>query len=270
MKHRVGGPALIFIIVVMLAGAGAPLVCPHDPYLTDLSQKFLPMSLTYPLGTDHLGRCILSRLVYGVRPTLFYAFLAMLGTMGLGTLFGLAAGYFSNMVDDLIMALINILLSFPSQVMIFAIVALIGPDIKNVVIATIIIKWAWYARVIRTSVLKYKNANFILFSKVVGTRPSYILTKHILPNVAPELAVLATLDLGWSIINISTLSFLGLGVQPPTPEWGAMLSEAKQVIQVNPIQMFVPGLAITSVVIAFNLIGDTISEMFNPKEVHYE
>lgn len=270
LRHKSGGPAVIILFIFILGGLLAPWLAPNDPLQTDLSQKFSQISFEYPLGTDQLGRCILSRLIYGIRPTLFYAFIIMLGTMGLGTIFGLMAGYFSQIVDEIIMRVVDLLLSFPSQVMIFAIVAIIGTQIEQVVLATIIIKWAWYARVIRCSVLSHRNSNYVLFSKIIGSHPLYILRRHIMPNIAAELVVLATLDLGWAILNLSTLSFLGLGIQPPIPEWGAMMNEAKQVMQHNPIQMIVPGLAIITVVSSFNLLGDAISELFNPKEIVYE
>lgn len=270
IKHQTGGPALAFIALVVLAGIFAAMLSPNDPYATNLANKFANISWQFPLGTDQLGRCIFSRLVYGIRTTLFYAFIIMCGTMLIGTVLGIVAGYFSQIVDEIIMRVVDVLLSFPSQVMIFAFVALLGIDIWNVVIANIAIKWAWYARVIRGIVLRYRTQNFILFSQAIGSSPSYILKKHILPNIAAELAVLASIDIGWAILNISTLSFLGLGVQPPIPEWGAMLNESKQVIQINPLQIFIPGLAIMLLVSAFNLLGDAISELFNPKEITYE
>ena len=190
----------------------------------------------------------------------------MIGIIGLGLVMGLLAGYLKGFVDEVIMRIVDVMLSFPSQIMILAVIALLGVDIKNVIIANAFIKWAWYARMIRTTVLKYADANFVLFSKSIGSGTPYILVKHILPCIASELAVLATLDTGWAILNISTLSFLGMGVQAPMPEWGAMLSEAKNVMISRPEQMLVPGIAVMFLVAAFNLLGDCLRDAMDPKE----
>jgi len=190
----------------------------------------------------------------------------MLGTIGLGALMGLLAGYFRGWTDELIMRVVDVMLSFPSQIMVFAVVALLGVDVRNVILANVFIKWAWYARMIRTGVLKYRDRNFVLFSRCIGNRESFILGRHLLPSIASEMAVLASLDIGWAIINISTLSFLGLGVQAPTPEWGAMLNEAKNVLTTNPVQMLAPGIAIVILVTAFNLLGDALRDVLDPRE----
>ena len=219
-------------------------------------------------GTDQLGRCVLSRMLYGIQPTLGLALLTMIGTIGLGAFMGLLAGYFKGPIDEIIMRIVDVMLSFPSQIMVFAVVALLGIDVRNVILANVFIKWAWYARMIRTSVVQYRDCNFVQFSRCVGTSERFILCRHLLPSITADLAVLATLDIGWAIINISTLSFLGLGVQAPIPEWGAMLNEAKHVLTTNPIQMFVPGIAIVALVTAFNLLGDALRDVFDPKEVN--
>ncbi len=254
---------LIFIIIV---GIFPSFFAPNDPYENNLMEKFSSFNSKYPLGTDQLGRCILSRLIYGIKPTLGISFLVMVGTMTIGTFLGIISGYFLGIIDDLIMGIVNIVLSFPSQIMIFAVIALLGINIKNVILANILIKWAWYARMIRTGVIRYRNKNYVTFSKTVGMGNFYIFRKHIIPSIASELAVYITMDFGWSIINISTLSFLGLGVQPPTPEWGTMLNEAKSVIATNPVQMFAPGIAIIFVVTTFNLMGDMFRDYLDPKE----
>ncbi len=256
-----------FVVLVGLAGIFAPWLAPHDPYAGNIIEKFAPYSLNHPLGTDHLGRDILSRLIYGIRPTLFLSLVTMLATISLGTIMGLISGYFRGFVDEVIMRVVDMMLSFPSQIMIFAVIALLGVDVQNIIIANVLIKWAWYARMIRTSVLQYRDRNFILYSRTIGSSESYILGRHLLPSIFSELAVLASLDVGWTIINISTLSFLGLGIQAPLPEWGAMLNEAKNVLTVNPIQMLAPGVSIVVLVSVFNLLGDAIRDALDPKEV---
>jgi len=233
-----------------------------------LTAAFAGFSAEYPLGTDNLGRCILSRMIYGIRPTLGLAVLTMLGTIGLGALMGLLAGYFRGIPEEIIMRTVDVMLSFPSQIMVFAVVALLGINVQNVILANVFIKWAWYARMIRTGVMQHRDRNFVQFSRCVGTPERFILFRHLVPSIAADLAVLASLDVGWAIINISTLSFLGLGVQAPTPEWGAMLNEAKNVLTSNPTQMIVPGVAIVILVSAFNLMGDALRDVLDPKEVN--
>lgn len=267
MKNKFTLISIIFILIITILGIFAPVFAPNDPYENDILNKFAIYSLKYPLGTDHLGRCVFSRMIFGIRPTLFLSVLTMIGTIGLGTILGVLAGYFKGNIDEIIMRAVDIMLSFPSQIMILAIIALLGVDIANVIIANIFIKWAWYARMIRTNVVKYADKNFVQYSKCIGSGERFILIKHMLPCIASEMAILATLDIGWAILNISTLSFLGLGVQAPIPEWGAMLNEAKNVMTTNPIQMIAPGIAIVMLVGSFNFVGDSLRDAFDPKEV---
>lgn len=255
------------ILMIGLLGLLAPLVAPNDPYETDILNKFAGFSSAYPLGTDNLGRCILSRMIYGIRPTLGLSLLTMVGTIGLGACMGLLAGYFRGVPEEIIMRIVDVMLSFPSQIMVFAVVALLGINVQNVILANVFIKWAWYARMIRTGVMQYRDRNFVQFSRCIGTPERFILMRHLVPSIAADLAVLASLDVGWAIINISTLSFLGLGVQAPIPEWGAMLNEAKNVLTSNPSQMIAPGIAIVVLVSAFNLLGDALRDVLDPKEV---
>lgn len=266
-KNPIARICLIFIVAMVLIGIFAPLAAPNDPYANSILNKYKGPSWDYPLGTDNLGRCVLSRMIHGLRPTLFLSLVTMAGTIGLGLFMGILAGYMRGFIDEVIMRVVDVMLSFPSQIMILAVIALLGVDIRNVIIANVFIKWAWYARMIRTTVLKYTDANFILFSKSVKSGTPFILGRHILPCIASELAVLASLDTGWAILNISTLSFLGLGVQAPMPEWGAMLSEAKNVMMSRPEQMLVPGIAIMLLVAAFNMIGDCLRDAMDPKEI---
>ena len=267
IRNRTAVGTIGLVLIVALIGIFAPFIAPNDPYATDILNKFAGFSQQYPLGTDNLGRCILSRMIYGIRPTLGLAVLTMLGTIGLGALMGLLAGYFRGIVEEVIMRTVDVMLSFPSQIMVFAVVALLGISVQNVILANVFIKWAWYARMIRTGVMQYRDRNFVRFSRCIGTPESFILFRHLVPSIAAELAVLSSLDVGWAIINISTLSFLGLGVQAPTPEWGAMLSEAKNVLTSNPVQMLVPGIAVVILVAAFNLMGDALRDVLDPKEV---
>ena len=255
------------VLLIALIGIFAPVIAPNDPYETNIINKFASYSVQYPLGTDQLGRCVLSRMIFGIRPTLGLAALTMAGTIGIGAVLGIIAGYFRGIAEEIIMRIVDVMLSFPSQIMVFAVVALLGISVQTVIIANVFIKWAWYARMIRTGVMQYRDKNFVQFSRCVGMPERFILFRHLLPSITSDLAVLASLDIGWAIINISTLSFLGLGVQAPTPEWGAMLNEAKEVLTSNPTQMLAPGIAIVALVCCFNLLGDAMRDVLDPKEV---
>lgn len=265
-KDKLGVLSLIVILSVCLAGILAPLIAPHDPTAVDIKSKLLGMSLAYPFGTDQLGRCVFSRLLYGIRTTVFLSLIAMVATIVIGTVLGMIAGLFRGWVDELIMRICDIMLSFPSEVMILAIVGILGSGISNIVIANIIAKWAWYTRMIRSIVIQYVDKNYIKFAKVSGCSNLHIIRKYLIPGTIGEIVVLATLDTGWVILNISALSFLGLGVQAPTPEWGMMLSEAKNIMTIYPQQMLPAGLAILVIVAAFNFLGDSLQEALNPKK----
>ncbi|OCG06287.1 nickel/cobalt ABC transporter permease [Gilliamella apis] len=261
---------LIIITTIVILGILAPYIAPYDPNKVRIVRKYAAMSSQHWLGCDHLGRDILSRLLYGIRSTLFLSLLTMIITIVVGSLIGLISGYQRGKLDECIMRLCDIMLSFPSQVMILAIVGVLGVGIENVIIANIVVKWAWYSRMIRSSVIKYSRKNYILFSRAIGAPHSFIICRHLLPNVMSELVILATLDTGWVILNISALSFIGLGVQAPTAEWGLMLSEAKNVMTQHPMQMVFPGIAILIVVAAFNMLGDCLRDILDPKDQKHE
>lgn len=265
LHDKLGLGALIILTVVIVMGIFAPFFSLHDPLAQDIMMKFSSASTTYPLGTDHLGRCVYSRLVYGIRTTIFLSVLTMICTIGIGVFVGVISGYYQGKLDELIMRFCDIMLSFPSQVMILAIVGVLGVGIENIIIANILIKWTWYARMMRGITATYNQKNYVLYAKTIGKSDRCIIRKHIMPNVLPEIIILATLDMGWVIINISMLSFLGLGIQPPSPEWGAMLSEAKNTLMSHPGQMLAPGLAILVVVASFNILGDTLRDILDPK-----
>ncbi len=257
---------LIIITTMIILGILAPYIAPFDPNKVRIVRKYAAISSEHWLGCDHLGRDIFSRLLYGIRSTLFLSLLTMIITIIVGSVIGLISGYRRGKLDECIMRLCDIMLSFPSQVMILAIVGVLGVGIENVIIANIVVKWAWYSRMIRSSVIKYSRKNYILFSRAIGAPHSFIICRHLLPNIMSELVVLATLDTGWVILNISALSFIGLGVQAPTAEWGLMLSEAKNVMTQHPMQMVFPGIAILIVVAAFNMLGDCLRDILDPKE----
>ena len=270
LHNRAAVVTVAFVLLIALIGILAPLLAPHDPYVTDILNKFAPYSLEYPLGTDHLGRCVLSRLIYGIRPTLGLALLTMLGTIALGALLGVMAGYFRGVVEEVIMRVVDVMLSFPGEVMVLAIVGMLGPGLENVVLACVVAKWPWYARMMRTITLRYADRDFVRFARVAGYGTGHIMRRHLLPCAAGEISVLATLDTGAVILMVSALSFLGLGVQPPTPEWGMMLGEAREVMVLYPWQMLPPGLAILLVVAACNYLGDSLRDALDPRHAMHK
>lgn len=265
VKDKIFMLCFIFLTLVVLAGIFAPLAAPHAPDAINIKEKLSGPSLTYPFGTDRLGRCMLSRLIYGIRNTVFLAALAMSITIMLGALLGIISGFMRGVFDEIIMRVCDVMMSFPSEVMILAIVGMMGPSLKNVIIANILAKWPWYTRMIRGIVLQYRSKHYIQFAKVCGRRNIDIIIEHLLPGIAGELCVLATLDGGAVILTISALSFLGLGAQPPTAEWGVMLNEAKAVLTTHSALMIAPGFAIMLVVASCNFIGDSLQKALNPK-----
>ncbi len=265
-QDRFSFACLIFLGIVVLCGILAPWIAPHAPEALNVKMKLAGPSLTYPLGTDYLGRCILSRLLWGIRTTVFLSIAAMAATILIGTVLGILAGVCRGWIDACIMRVCDVMLSFPGEVLTLAIVGVLGVGIGNVIAASIIAKWAWYTRMVRGIVSQYTDKNYIRFARVCGCSKGYIIQKHLLPGIAGELAVLATLDTGSVILNISALSFLGLGAQPPTPEWGMMLNEAKEVLITHPWQMAAPGIAIMAVVAAFQFLGDGLQAACDPRQ----
>lgn len=257
--------AAMALTAAILAGAFAPALAPHDPTRPALKHKLQAPNREFPLGTDHLGRCVYSRLLFGVRTTVFVSLFVMACTIAIGTAVGLCSGYFGGRVDEFFMRLCDALLSFPSEAAVLALVGVLGPGIGSIVLAAVAVKWAWYARMIRGLVLARMENNYIRYAIAVGAPPLHIMRRHLLPAVGAELAVLATVDVGAVILTVSALSFLGLGVQAPTPEWGVMLSEAKNLLVTHPRQMLPAGLAITVTVAAFNFLGDYVRDVFDPK-----
>ena len=269
-RDRLALVCMGFLGGVLVLGLLAPILPLSDPTFIDVGDKFAPWSWHHPFGTDQLGRDVLSRLVYGIRATVFLSLLTMAITSALGACVGLVSGFFRNRIDDVLMRICDVMMSFPSEVMILAIVGMTGPGLENVVIANVVAKWPWYARMVRSIVRQYSDKDYIRFAKVAGGSSIRIMMRHLLPGTAGELFVLTTLDTGSVILMISALSFLGLGVQSPTPEWGMMLNEAKEVMTLYPLQMIPAGMAILLVVAAFNFLGDSLRDAFDPKHAGRE
>jgi peptide/nickel transport system permease protein len=264
-KDKLALLGLVIAILVILVGVFAPYLMPNDPVKVLLDKRLLSPSSAYPLGTDHLGRCLLSRLIFGTRVSLSTAAIALFTIMLISIPVGTIAGYMGGWVDNLLMRLVDILLAFPSLILALVIAGMLGPGLLNVMMAVSAVGWVGYARVIRGLVLSVKEKEYVMAARACGTPEWAIVIKHILPNVLSPVIVLATLDIGSLVLSISGLSFLGLGAQPPTPEWGSMLNDGRPYMQVAPQLMVYPGIAIMIVVLAFNLLGDGLRDALDPR-----
>jgi peptide/nickel transport system permease protein len=254
----------IMVLFALLAVA-APYIASHDPTAVDPVHRLLGPSAGAPLGTDALGRDLFSRIVFGARWSLGAAFVTTGFVFAVGVIVGLAAGYLGGVVDAVLMRIVDALLSFPSLLLALAIVGILGPGVSNAVLALTAAGWATYARIVRGLVLTIRERPFIDAARAVGGTDGHIMLRHVLPNVLAPVAVLATLELGEVLLALSALSFLGLGAQPPAPEWGAMLNDARSYFFIAPRLMLVPGAAITLAVVGLNLLGDGLRDVLDPR-----
>ena len=258
----IGGGVLCMLLLTALL---APVLAPYDPLAQDLYQRLQPPSTDHWFGTDDFGRDILSRIVYGSRISLRIGLIAISLALTGGTLFGLVAGYRGGMVDMLIMRSMDLMLAFPSILLAIAIVAVIGPGIENAILAVSIVLVPQFARLVRSSVLTVREATYVEAARALGATESRLLFYSILPNCTAPLIVQTTLGMGTAILDAAGLSFLGLGAQPPVPEWGAMLSGGRELLLRAPWVMTFPGLAIFAVVLGLNLFGDGLRDALDPK-----
>ena len=257
---------LIMAIIIILIAIFAKQIAPKDPLNAIMTKPLHSPDNENLLGTDILGRDILSRIIYGTRYSLFMT-LVLVGTVfTLGTILGLLAGYFGGIVDTLIMRLADMMVSFPGIILAIAIAGLLGPSMTNAIIAISSVTWPKYARLSRSMVLKIKKELYVEAAKLTGSKDKDILFKYILPNMITLMLVIAISDIGALMLEISALSFLGFGAQPPIPEWGAMLNEGRTYLAKAPWLMLYPGIAIVIVVVVFNMLGDNIKDLIDIKE----
>lgn len=264
-KDKLAALSFLVIATTVIIGLFAPLFAPHDPNEIHMSLRYAPPTWEYLLGNDHLGRCMLSRMIYGIRPSLLWVLVALFISVAIGAILGFLAGYYRGKADVFIMRICDIVLSFPGYVMALAIVGILGVGLKNILIAFILVKWAWFARVIRTSVRQYAELDYVKFSKAAGIHDLKIIYKHLIPVTFPDIAVISSSSIGSMILQVSGFSFLGLGIQAPHAEWGMMLSEAREMMFTRPELMLAPGAAIIMVVSAFNFLSDALQVALNPK-----
>ncbi|MGE7766904.1 nickel transporter permease [Peribacillus sp. NPDC096540] len=266
MTHKLMMISIMIISFLTVFAFFAPFLAPNDPNLIDIVQKLQGPSSQFPLGTDHLGRCILSRLIYGAQTSLGTAFLVMGLMMIISIPLGIYAGFIGGKVDYLFMRMCDILMAFPSFLLSLAIIGILGPSLGNLILAMVLVQWVFYARVIRGLVLSVKEQNFVLAAKICGTPRRVIVIKHILPAIISQVVVLIFMDIGGVILAISGLSFLGLGIQPPEAEWGMMINDSKPFFRESPSLMLYPGMMIFIVVIAFNMFGEALRDALDLKK----
>ena len=257
----------LLALLIILGAVFAPVltggVSPTDAVLKDALQA---PSAKHICGTDKLGRDVFARVIYGARTSLTATFAVVSIIFALGSVLGVLAGYFGGWVDTIIMRVADMMVSFPGMVFAIAIAGILGASVKNAVIAVALVSWTKYARLARSLVLKIRNRDFVSAAIVTGSKTPYILRKYMLPNVIPTLVITAATDIGGMMLELAGLSFLGFGAKAPTPEWGLMLNEGRQFISNAPWMMFYPGLAIFVVVVVFNLLGDALRDVLDPRD----
>ena len=268
LKIWVGG---IILAALFVCGIASPLLAPHDPQAQTLEDRLRPPSWAengspaYLLGTDNLGRDILSRIIYGSRISLLVGAATVIFAGLLGCTLGAVAGYFGNVVDDIVSKISEIFLAFPFLLIAIAIMAFLGQGVVNLIMALMLSRWVQYCRVVRGEVLSIKERDFVTAVKALGGRDGYVLLRHVVPNTVASITVIATFAMAIVIISEASLSFLGLGVPAHIPTWGSMLSEGRSYINRAPWLTIFPGLAIFITVFGINLLGDGLRDVFDPK-----
>lgn len=261
-----GMMVLVFVVFILIAAIYAFIYLRHDPTLTNLDGRLQGMSLQHPLGTDQLGRDVLTRLLLGSQQTIGYSLLALMVALIIGIPLGLFSGYKRGLVDRVFMRIADGFLAFPDTIVAIVLSGILGPGISNLVLAIVMVKWVSYARLVRSTVLSESQKDYVLIARTNGLSSSKIMRKHLFPHIIGHVLVLASLDLGKIILLISAFSYIGLGAHPPIPEWGAMLNDSRPYFQSRPELMIYPGLAIVLVVLLTNMLGDYLRDHFDVKK----
>jgi ABC-type dipeptide/oligopeptide/nickel transport system permease subunit len=255
----------IILLMLILTAIFAPLLAPYDPYKVNLKDSMLQPSMHYLLGTDEMGRDLLSRIIYGSRIAVIVGLVVVAAAGAVGMLLGLIAGYFGGWTETIIMRFMDALMSLPPLVLMLAVAVMLGGGLSKVFIALAIAFMPTYCRLMCGQVLSTKENDYIMAANVVGASHLRIMFRHIVPNVFPTLFVMITMDLGFAILSEASLSFLGIGINPPTATWGAMINSGQHYLLTNPLLSIVPGVAIVLVVLAFNLVGDGLRDALDPR-----
>jgi peptide/nickel transport system permease protein len=264
-KNKIALVGLGIVVFFILLAIFAPLLAPYDFKDQNLAERLQPPSSKHLFGTDDFGRDIFSRVIYGARISLWVGFFSVLGSVIAGSLLGIIAGYYGRWIDGIISRLFDIMLAFPSILLAIGIVAVLGPSLQNALIAIAVINIPNFGRLIRSRVLSIKQEEYIMAAKAIGMSDTRILFHHILPNSMAPIIVQGTLAIATAIIEAAALGFLGLGAQPPNPEWGKMLADSKDFLTQAPWTMIFPGLAIMLTVLGFNLMGDGLRDALDPR-----
>lgn len=256
--------ACLIVLLLFVAAVAGPWITPYHPNDVELVRRLQPPGLEHWLGTDHLGRDILSRLVAGVQVSLGSVAITLALILALGIVIGGAAGFLGGRTEQIIMRVTDVFLTFPTLVLALFMVGMLGTGLTNVILAIALSHWAWYARIVRGIVMSLRHREFLLAARMSGAGPLRTFVEHLLPATFSQLVVLATLDIGHIMLHVSGLSFLGLGVAPPTAEWGVMISDARQFVWTAPMLILWPGLALFLSVMAFNILGDALRDRLDP------
>ncbi|WP_066852442.1 ABC transporter permease [Halodesulfovibrio spirochaetisodalis] len=256
---------LVIVGIMTIAAILSPFISPFDPDKLNLDYILQPPSLGHLMGTDALGRDIFSRMLHGARISLWVGFVAVGISISLGLILGLVAGYFRGWVDEAIMRLVDVMLCFPSFFLILSVIAFLEPSLINIMIVIGLTSWMGVARLVRAETLSLRERDFVAASRLTGASSTRIIIQHILPNALAPVLVSATLGVAGAILTESALSFLGLGVQPPTASWGNMLLEGKQVLEIAPWLSIFPGCAILITVLGYNLLGESLRDLLDPR-----
>ena len=265
LSHKSALAGAILVILVLFVAAAAPLVAEQDPYLIDLPSRLQGVSPQHVLGTDNFGRDLWARIAYGARTTLTTAIVAVAISSLIGVPLGLISGYFGGIVDMIVSRVVDVVLAFPVILLAIALVAVLGPSSTNIMLALGFVYWTQYARVVRSSVLAIRREEYVEAATAIGAGHPRIIVRHVLPNVLAPVIVIATLAMGTAIVAEATLSFLGLGAPPPTPTWGYTLSFGLLYLRQAPHLSIFPGIAIMISVLGFNLLGDGLRDLMDPR-----
>jgi peptide/nickel transport system permease protein len=267
VRYRPGIAGLAIVIAIGLIAVFANVLAPYSPLAINPGMRGAPPTPAHPLGFDHIGRDILSRLIYGSRVAIIVALLATGIAVAIGVTVGTTAGYLGGRVDAVLSRITDALMAFPALVLLIALVAVVGPSLPNVILVIGATVWASYARVVRADVLSLRGQEFVVAARAIGATDRRVIWRHLVPNVVSPVIVLATLSVGNIIILEAALSFLGLGVRPPTPDWGGMLADGRAFITIYPQIVIAPGLMIAITVLAFNLLGDGLRDALDPRHI---
>ena len=256
----------IFVLGLLIVAALASYLVPYDPYVQDLNNALQPPDRVHILGTDRYGRDLLSRVIMGAQTTIYSALFLVAFITVIGTAIGMVCGYYGGILDSVVMRIADIFLAFPGMVFAIAVAGVTGGGILNAIIALACISWPKFARLSRSQVIMMKNMDYIAAARLAGSSTGAIMIRHILPNIIGSVLITAVLDIGTMIMELAGLSFLGLGAASPTAEWGSMMSNGRSMIQTAPWVILAPGAAIFITVVLFNLLGDTVRDVLDPKQ----